>query len=264
MAFPDSERVIYTKNPLTEVVCQLNFPAILRIDSEPPFRFQEAVRKFFPNFSEAQTTSLQLQIPSMEKPQNLFRGKNAYKFASEDRTWTTTLTRDSLSLASTAYRSWSEFQEIFDTPLDAFVDEYGQTAMTRLGLRYINIIDRNKLGLQGYGWGELLAKHIAGELADPEIGHMIVACANQLTLSADDGQAQVVLNHGLLTNQQNGETAYLIDSDYSTVTKTEVDDVRERLKDFNNNSGKLFRWCISDELHNFLEPVASATAKQPA
>jgi uncharacterized protein (TIGR04255 family) len=264
MGFPDSDRVIYKKNPLREVVCQLNFPAILRIDSEPPYKFQEAVKDSFPNYNEAQTASFQLQFPTMEKPQNLFRGKNAYKFTSDDGNWTTTLTRDSLSLASTAYISWSDFQTRFDKPLDAFVHEYSPLAMTRLGLRYINIIDRGALGLEAYSWGELLAKHIAGELADPDIGGMVVTCANQLTLKEGNGETQIVLNHGLIGNENNDSAAYLIDSDYSTAMKTEVDDVRKRLKDFNNNSGKLFRWCISNELHEFLEPVASSTAKQPA
>lgn len=264
MAFPDSDRVIYTKNPLTEVVCQLNYPAILRIDSEPPYKFQEAVAKIFPNYSEAQTATFQLQFPPMEKPHNLFRGKNAYKFISEDGKWTTTLTRDSLSLSSTAYRSWSEFQSLFDTPLDAFFNEYKPLPMTRLGLRYINVIDRKALGLEAMNWGELLSKHIAGELGDPEIGKMVVTCANQLTLKMEDGQTQIVLNHGLINGVNNDNTLYLIDSDYSTTAKTEVNDVRKRLKDFNNDSGKLFRWCISQQLHEFLQPVASAIANQPA
>lgn len=263
MAFPDSERVIYTKNPLREVVCQLNFPAILRIDSEPPYKFQEAVKEVFPLYNEAQTASVQLQFPTMEQPQNVFRGKNAYKFISDDGKWTTTLTRDSLSLSSLNYRSWTDFQMMFDGPLEALFKEYSPSSMTRLGLRYINVIDRKALGLTDESWATLLAPQIAGELADPAIGSMIVNCANQLTLNADEGSTQIVLNHGLIIDADPENAAYLIDSDFSTLKKTEVENVRTRLKDFNNNSGKLFRWCISEKLHEFLEPIASATARKP-
>ena len=53
MPFPDSERVIYQRNPLLEVICQLRFPSILRIDSEAPAVFQERVRKEYPMYQEA-------------------------------------------------------------------------------------------------------------------------------------------------------------------------------------------------------------------
>jgi hypothetical protein len=43
--FPESERIIYAKNPLESVICQLRFPAILKISSEPPVEFQETLRK---------------------------------------------------------------------------------------------------------------------------------------------------------------------------------------------------------------------------
>ena len=34
--FPDTPRVVYNKNPLFEVLCQLRFPHILRIETEIP------------------------------------------------------------------------------------------------------------------------------------------------------------------------------------------------------------------------------------
>ena len=43
MPFKDTERVIYNKNPLIEVVCQLRFPRILTISETQPTSFQEKV-----------------------------------------------------------------------------------------------------------------------------------------------------------------------------------------------------------------------------
>jgi len=48
MPFPDSKRAFYGKNPLEEVVCQLRFPPILRIEVETPAVFQDKVRQVFP------------------------------------------------------------------------------------------------------------------------------------------------------------------------------------------------------------------------
>lgn len=269
MPFPESDRVIYSKNPLKEVICQLVFPAMLRMDSETPYKFQEAIKTTYPNFAEEQAANIQFLMPQMRAvevesaAQNLsLQSKKVYKFTSDDAQWTVTLTRDSLALSTREYRSWNDFQERFNGPLDALVAEYAPPYVTRLGLRYINIIDRAELELEGVSWWDLLAPPIAGELADPNVGEMVVGCANQVTLSME-GNTNIVLNHGLATGNPPGKVVYLIDSDFSTTEKTEVINVRTRLKEFNNNSGKLFRWCISELLHQSLDPQPSAS-RQPA
>ncbi len=43
----DYKRVIYAKAPITEVSCQLRFPAILKIENESPSAFQELIRDKF-------------------------------------------------------------------------------------------------------------------------------------------------------------------------------------------------------------------------
>jgi hypothetical protein len=40
MEFPEAERVIYSRNPLAEVACQLRFPRILALDERIPADFQ--------------------------------------------------------------------------------------------------------------------------------------------------------------------------------------------------------------------------------
>src|SRR5258708_15277829 len=48
MPFPKSERVLYKKNPLIQVICQLRFPAILRIDTVAPSEFHDKIRDQYP------------------------------------------------------------------------------------------------------------------------------------------------------------------------------------------------------------------------
>ena len=52
MSFPDTPRVIYNKNPLAEVICQLRFPSILLIDAGLPAGFQERIRAMYPLFAD--------------------------------------------------------------------------------------------------------------------------------------------------------------------------------------------------------------------
>jgi len=58
--FPPSPRVIYQHAPLTQVICQLRFPLLLRIESEPPADFQERIRHLFPLLER-----IQQQIPEL-------------------------------------------------------------------------------------------------------------------------------------------------------------------------------------------------------
>ena len=60
--FPPSPRVIYSKAPLVQVICQLRFPTLLSIESQPPVEFQERIRDHFP-LLEKVTNPLQTQLP---------------------------------------------------------------------------------------------------------------------------------------------------------------------------------------------------------
>ena len=48
MPIPHRDRVIYGRNPLQEVVCQIRFPRLLDIDAEVPARFQSAIAEDYP------------------------------------------------------------------------------------------------------------------------------------------------------------------------------------------------------------------------
>lgn len=84
-------RVIYRKRPSAEVLCQLRFPTILRIDTEPPAAFQEIIRRDYPNFQERPKSGLPSGIPPQisrllgaEQP---FWSPKLYEFSSSDKLW---------------------------------------------------------------------------------------------------------------------------------------------------------------------------------
>ena len=71
MPFPEAKRIIYRKNPLDQVICQLRFPPILKIDAEVPAKFQDRIRGDFPNLSDS--LEIKVEVPhgvKAEIPQN--------------------------------------------------------------------------------------------------------------------------------------------------------------------------------------------------
>ena len=57
MPFPDATRVIFDANPLDEVICQVKFPPILRIETDPA-AFQDQIRAEYPNYESKPTVKL--------------------------------------------------------------------------------------------------------------------------------------------------------------------------------------------------------------
>ena len=164
---PDSERVIYGRNPLDVVVCQFRFPAILKISSEAPARFQESLRKHYPMYREIAPPDVPTGVPAElvaaigHVIPNL--GSKAYEFATQDKRLTVSLTRDSLTLTCKSYTVWEDFRKSLKSALDPLIQIYEPPFFTRIGLRYRDLIVRSRLQLDDASWGELLSDEVAGE-----------------------------------------------------------------------------------------------------
>lgn len=257
MPFPESPRVIYETNPLEEVICQLRFPPILRIDSEIPAAFQEAIRVQYPLFTEATTDALPMpkEIARLLGQDFSIRAGNPnFTFTSEDELWKVTLTREFLALTSLKYVRWEDFKAHLALPLKACENQYAPTFYSRIGLRYKDVIRRSKLGLENVPWAELLEQHIAGTLGLLEFADAIKHAVQDILIDLDGDSSQVRIRHGLTQANSNGEVCYLVDSDCFTKQRTEKEHALRQLDSFNKTAGRLFRWCITDRLHRALGP----------
>ena len=259
MAFPETERVIYRKNPLAEVAVQLRFPPILKIDAEPPAAFQDVIRSEYPLYT---LTPAGNPIPPAIPPQirNLIRSMGMrsapgrHLFEAEDRAWQVALTRESLELRTTVYRRWEEFRDRAGELRAAFEQVYEPAFYGRLGLRYVDVVRRSLLDLVDVPWSELLNPHVAGELSAPELANGIDRVSRELHCRLDGDNWYLTLKTGIVLADPEKEPCFLIDSDFHTHKRTEMADVARVLDVFNRTSGRLFRWSIRQRLHDSLEP----------
>ena len=261
MPFPTTDRVSYIHNPLSQVVCQLRFPGILKIEATLPVDFQESIRHEFPIFQERQRqpsaqvpTELENALPP-ELRSLLPRG-SGYDFISADTEWQITLTRDFLSLRTSAYNRWEEFASRIKGPLTSLKQVYEPAFFTRIGLQYENLIRRSELDLPELAWSELIQPHLAGILSDSNIGPEVEICTQVTTVRLKGNLGQVRIQHGLVMIEETKEAAYLIDSDFFTDQRTEVGDETAILEHYHQKAGHLFRWCIKPLLHNTMGPVS--------
>ncbi|AIE72585.1 MULTISPECIES: TIGR04255 family protein [unclassified Synechocystis] len=257
MNLPEFERVIYKHNPLVEVVCQLRFPTILKISHQEPVEFQDMIRFKYPLF---ETTRAQLPPEISQVVQQLglpLQSDTAYSFKSEDQRWSISITKDFIAITTVSYERYEQFKQRLEEVLEIFESIYKPSLYTRIGLRYQDLIIRSKLGIEDKDWSELIAKHIASELYEPNLSSSIQTIVKSLVLKTEGGQ--INLNHGLVNvkepQKNNDEIAYLFDSDFYTEQKIGGKrDVWNVLNQFNQSAGRLFRWSITDTLHNAMQP----------
>lgn len=249
MPFAPSGRVTYGKNPLEQVICQLRFPTILRVEAQAPAEFQDAIRRDFPIY-EAKTSAnvkvskvlgLQLNLSTTE-----------HQFKSEDETYVVSLAKDFVALTCTAYTKWEEFRGFLQQATEALENFYEPSLYTRLGLRYVDVISKSKLGLDDANWTDLLQPYILGELVREEIQDSILGLTHVLEVDLKETEGRVRVVHGL--EKREDETVYKIDADLFVEEKTEKDNAFAQLKEFNRRAARLFRWCITDQLHRAMEP----------
>ncbi|MBE3087684.1 MAG: TIGR04255 family protein, partial [Chloroflexi bacterium] len=243
-----------------EVICQVRFPPVLRIEADLPVEFQDRVRQRFPLYKgedEAGPLFSGAGIP--HEVVQLVRGglsaflqKQPRTFSSADEPWTATLAKDSLALSTMAYTRWERFHEFLEPLLDALQQVYAPAFYSRIGLRYRNAIRRGTLGLEGQPWPELLRRELAGELAATEISQHVEKTDSRTLVRLPEFQSKVYIQHGLSSEQ--GEEQYTIDNDFFTLQRSEFSNVLGTLQYFNAQAHRLFRWCISDRLHEAMGP----------
>ncbi|MFM6463803.1 MAG: TIGR04255 family protein, partial [Planktothrix sp.] len=180
-----------------------------------------------------------------------------YNFLSENSKWQLSLNQDSLTLATYEYKQYEEFKDKFIKVIDIFEEVYNPSFYIRLGLRYKDLILRSKLKIEDKPWSELISPQIASELHSSEFAGSILTIVKNLEIELEKGR--VNFNHGLVIAQEAStpnfqETGYLFDADFFAEGKIKKEEIWNVFDTYNQTGGKLFRWSITDELHNAMEP----------
>ncbi len=251
LSYPDVE---FERTGLKAVVCQLRYETLLRISYEPPITLQEGIRHMFPELEarkEAPTIALRLfegrLEPEITLPGEVPQGEpTVWNFHSSDMTWTAGLSGSSLSLETSAYTNFQEFSDRFALLIQAFLAAYPSIDhFTRLGLRFVNIFDREQFG--GNGWRFRFNPTLMGIAADAHLGPSVTASVQQFTLSEEDWT--ITVRHG---TEPGGD--YRLDLDHSVAKSVATAEVLDRITSFNARLYNIFRWAISEEMYNDMGP----------
>lgn len=257
--FSSEERCIYEKNQLAEVICQLRFPEILSIGARVPVDFQEAIRDQFPQYS----TRKEVPAPKLTGTPGNMTVENGqptinYQFMSADGGFRVNLTSKFISLACTRYTCWEDFAKMLDKPLAAFIQIYKPAYFERIGLRYVNILSRKALDLEGEPFRNLIQERYLGVLADEQIQENAAArCSVDVDVAIRGGcRAKLHAGPGLVSRgkEKDPEVKFIFDQDLYMPGKVDIKLSTAALQTLHMQAYAIFRDAITDTLHNAMEP----------
>ena len=257
--FSNENRCIYDTNPLAEVICQLRFPEILTIQANAPVQFQEAIRKDFPQFTRKQENA----APRLTGAPGHFAVENQpatmnYQFVSADGKWRVNLTSKFISLSCAHYTCWEDFAQKLDKPLAAFIQTYQPAYFERIGLRYLNFISRNELGLTGTPYRELIMPCYLGPLGEEDINEATVTRSSVDAEFAIRGGCRAKIHAGPGMVKKNGqadkEVKFVFDLDLYMPGQIQVNLSASALQTLHGQAYSIFRGAITDTLHDAMDP----------
>ena len=257
--FFETDRVIYAKPQLLEVICQLRFPTILSISAKEPAEFQELIRKDFPRYSR---TMEKLPPKVLGQPGNMKLQEQPdvtnYQFLSADGRWKVNMTNNFIALATPAYTQWEHFAAKLDEVLAQFISVYHPAFFERIGLRYINAISRKALDLEDTPFSDLIEPGYLGLLGEDDVQETsFIRTLQQVELRLSGGcQLKLSCGPGMVkrNNVEDKEIKFILDNDFFMAGKVELRESTAALNVVHTHADRVFRGAITSELHNAMEP----------
>lgn len=251
MPIPSSERIVFQRHPIREVICQLRYPTILRLKTEPPAEFQERVQEDYPDYEEVVET-VPGQLGEVLRQAGLVpKTETNHRFWNEERTRSITVSTDFIALSNKDYRGWSAFLGEILQAQQALQQVYRPSSYKRVGLRYINVINRHEFGVEEEPWRELLNPELLG-IAGSEVADDLQQTQSESTIRLQEiDEAYVTLRHGIIL-EDSGTSVFLVDSDFYTTAQCKEADLEQILNSFHEHAGNLVRWWYADRFRAVL------------
>ena len=241
--------------PLVRVIGQVGFPLIMSIQS-PEFigPIQEAIRSVYPVLTREMTRGFfvgpggSLPLGALPMQQDV-----TWRFADarEDWKWRVSLTSTFLALETVAYSSRADFLARFRAIIEAMADRIDPKIVERLGLRYIDRIER----VTAEEVKALVRPEILG-LAGTEMAGAVTQSIHETLFSME--HAQLAVRGGLLPAFTTvdpsaippiAHPSWILDIDMfnSESRPFEVGELMEETQRFAERIYGFFRWAVTPD-----------------
>jgi len=245
------EEVPLSRAPLVNVIAQVRFPAVMKIE-ESAFvaNFQEAIRKDYPILRPERQLGVMIG-PAGVQPQD---AGTLWRFEMEDpNALQVTLAPGFVSLSAKRYTSRSDLLARVTVVLHALGDWLGPRVCDRIGVRYVDRVTGDPLTrISTLFRPEILGvASFEGELADARITHALTDTLFELEdtsrLRGRWGRlpAGVTYDPGI---EPTWEPSWMLDLDHYTSQQEEFDlaTITGKVAQFSDRIYTFFPWAVTD------------------
>jgi len=249
--FPEAERIELKAPPLELVVCQLRFPTILDLAAgQPPGELQRRVRAIYPITRPQQHTGMVLEAQSgaIAMPRPALSA--VWRFDDRQSVWTVSLGADFLAIETKQYRRLEEFISRFMEVFGHVRDIYPIDLRERLGLRYLDHIDRQRQPRLPPNWPALIRPDVIPlrSVRSPNEPQM-----SNLESRFTFGDHILAIRSFYVDSGFAGANAdeLVLDFDCYTESRAELEGIEALLREFRQIAYNAFRWSVGTLLDYF-------------
>lgn len=239
---PPHPHRVFERNPLVAVIVELRFFPILKVPTRVD-DFQDKVRTVFPAFQEAKSQMVNLGPAPVE-----VRSEHFFTFTKSDESATLSLSTSSLSLESRRHERREQLFADVQMGVDALTAVFGPVATNRLGLRYVDIIDNERIASdlgRSTSWERLISPRFgAVPAAVADLDGTLFAC--EIASPTANGEAQTV-RYGLIKDGD-GRRKFRLDVDRYVEGSIEPTNVVSLLNSFADDIFAVFMAAAGPDL----------------
>lgn len=248
LAVPAVGHEHFNTNFIRTAVCELRFPTLHEIDDgKPPLRFAHALRKDYP--AHVLASGVNVSAGAMAK-------SKTHVFTSRNALWTINLSTQALSLETSRYNSFEDFEERIAQLIDASLSFIDTDFFTRVGIRYVNVLPYERQNI-----AEWVNPSLVGDLAAGLYGDCTEFSGSVRGTTEVGG---FLLQHGIgqSSNAPNSPTAatggYGLDFDFYC-ENVEVGQATVVIQGLHKRQFEMFLWSLGPRA---LEKLRSAGARR--
>lgn len=242
-------RTRYQRNPLETVLVQLQFHPVLKFPDRIG-EFQDRVRGVFPIYSSGALQSFDLTMDGSVRAHS----QKLFRFFSEDRRRELHATETSLTLTLRSYQHREELSRDFLSGVRALHESVGAVSTRRLGLRFVNMLRRDRIGAalgRSVQWDGLIHadyRPLPSLLDDPDSARTL----HEITSECDPGA--LTLRFGVVPELPRPDLYFRFDIDRYLEGAIEEARIDALLSGFTDDCFAMFHSALGPDLREWMGP----------
>ncbi|WP_371196096.1 TIGR04255 family protein [Glaciecola sp. SC05] len=256
-SFEKIKHTVFNRNPLDSTDVELRFHPIVRVAQRPSdiALFQDKVRDMFPKYRQNNVRGVSF---AADKGSMTVQDEIEHVFSDVLNRNSLVLNQNTLRASSQDHQNRNELISQFNKGLVAAQNVFGGINAFRLGVRYVNIINKTEiskdLGVETLEWEDLISGEflrMPHEINDKTNTNFMMEIGSNL----QNGDGELTLRYGLIQNHPQLPDHFRFDID-RYVQKDDglsINTTLDTINEFTDDIYSLFNTVMADKLKQWME-----------